>query len=54
MLEDRVETDRPAADTPAAAKSIPHEADQVKHKVMAFDLEGLADDGSKNSRALSI
>ena len=37
----------PAVDTPAAAKNISHELDQVKHKVMAFDLEGLADDGSK-------
>ena len=42
-----VETAGPAADTPAAAKGISHEVDQVKHKVMAFDLEGLADDGSK-------
>ena len=42
-----VETAGPAADTPAAAKNISHETDQVKHKVMAFDLEGLADDGSK-------
>ncbi|MFA5144189.1 MAG: LptA/OstA family protein [Candidatus Omnitrophota bacterium] len=46
-----VETVKPAAgvssDSPAAPGESAATTDQVKHAVTAFDLEGLADDGSK-------
>ena len=37
----------PSPSAPAAPGDASEDSEQVKHKVMAFDLEGLADDGSK-------
>ena len=41
------ETVNPVPSGPKTVADDPKAVDQVKHKVMAFDLEGLADDGSK-------
>ncbi|MDO8525591.1 MAG: LptA/OstA family protein [Candidatus Omnitrophota bacterium] len=41
------DTAGPAVSAPKTAVDEPKEIDQIKHQVMAFDLEGLADDGSK-------
>ena len=46
-VSNAAETAAPISNGPKTVTNDPQTSDQVKHQIMAFDLEGLADDGSK-------